>query len=641
MSASEPLKICRGQRLDLREAVQSLLAQGYQRVRAVHDPGDCAVRGGILDLFPEGFEAPVRVELDGETVAGIQSVHPTTGRPFLSHEMVIVLPAVGLHRRTLKTSVKHLFLGEEAPIDPFVDIRVGDLVVHVSHGIGRYLGLKKVRTKEQVVEHVTLEYAEGDRLYVPLAEINLLQKYVGFEGRGPQLSRLGTKYWDRTKELARKGAASVAFELLQLEARRMSRPGFAFTPDTDWQREMERAFLYKETPGQLRAVEEVKRDMEAGRPMDRLLCGDVGYGKTEVALRAAFKAMMNNRQVALMCPTTILAEQHYATFTNRMKKFPLTVAMLSRFQTPAAQEQILKQLAAGQVDMVIGTHRLISKDVQFKDLGLLIIDEEQRFGVRHKEHLKRLRAEVDVLTMTATPIPRTLYFAIMGAKAMSLIDTPPFERLPVETIVEEESDPVVRQAISRELARSGQVFVVSPKIQGLMKIYKRVQEFVPQARVVMAHGQMPSRALEKAMLSFIRHESDVLVSTAIIESGIDIPNANTLLVFHAESFGLADLYQLRGRVGRFTKQAYAYFLTPHGLPLSGDARKRLRAIEAFASLGAGFQIALQDLQLRGAGNLLGLEQHGHILAVGFDLYCRLLKAEVATLRKHRSAPSSQ
>ena len=635
MSAPEPLKICRGQQLDPHETIQSLLAQGYQRVRTVHDPGDCALRGGILDLFPEGFEAPVRIELDHETVVTLHSIHPTTGRPFLSHEMVIVLPAVGLHRRTLKASVKHLFLGEEAPLDPFVDIRVGDLVVHVTHGIGRYLGLKKVRVKDQVVEHVTLEYADGDRLYVPLAEINLLQKYVGFEGRGPKLSRLGTRYWDRSKELARKGAASVAFELLQLEARRMSRPGFSFSPDTDWQREMEAAFPYKETSGQLRAVEEVKRDMEAGRPMDRLLCGDVGYGKTEVVLRAAFKAMMNNRQVALLCPTTILAEQHYSTFTDRTKKFPVSVAMLSRFQTSAEQKQILDRLAKGQVDMVIGTHRLLSKDVQFKDLGLLIIDEEQRFGVRHKEHLKRLRAEVDVLTMTATPIPRTLYFAIMGAKAMSLIDTPPFERLPVETIVEEESDRLIQQAVTREIARSGQVFVVFPRIQGLFKIYKRVVELVPNARVVIAHGQMPSRALEKGMLSFIRHETDVLVSTAIVESGIDIPNANTLLVFHAESFGLADLYQLRGRVGRFTKQAHAYFLTPRGMPLTGDARKRLKAIEEFASLGAGFQIALQDLQLRGAGNLLGVEQHGHIMAVGFDLYCRLLKAEVDTLRTQR------
>jgi len=635
VSAPEPLKICRGQQLDPHETIQSLLAQGYQRVRKVHDPGDCALRGGILDLFPEEFEAPVRIELDHETVVTLHSIHPTTGRPFLSHEMVIVLPAVGLHRRTLKASVKHLFLGEEAPLDPFVDIRVGDLVVHVTHGIGRYLGLKKVRVKDQVVEHVTLEYADGDRLYVPLAEINLLQKYVGFEGRGPKLSRLGTRYWDRTKELARKGAASVAFELLQLEARRMSRPGFSFSPDTDWQREMEAAFPYKETSGQLRAVEEVKRDMEAGRPMDRLLCGDVGYGKTEVVLRAAFKAMMNNRQVALLCPTTILAEQHYSTFTDRTKKFPVSVAMLSRFQTSAEQKQILDRLAKGQVDMVIGTHRLLSKDVQFKDLGLLIIDEEQRFGVRHKEHLKRLRAEVDVLTMTATPIPRTLYFAIMGAKAMSLIDTPPFERLPVETIVEEESDRLIQQAVTREIARSGQVFVVFPRIQGLFKIYKRVVELVPNARVVIAHGQMPSRALEKGMLSFIRHETDVLVSTAIVESGIDIPNANTLLVFHAESFGLADLYQLRGRVGRFTKQAHAYFLTPRGMPLTGDARKRLKAIEEFASLGAGFQIALQDLQLRGAGNLLGVEQHGHIMAVGFDLYCRLLKAEVDTLRTQR------
>ncbi len=637
MSSFDSIKICRGQELDLHETVQQLLAQGYQRVVKVSDPGDCSVRGGILDLFPEGFDAPVRIELDDQTVEGIRSVHPLTGKPFFSHEMVIVVPTVSLHRRSLKASVKHLFLGEESPLDPFVDIRVGDMVVHVSHGIGKYLGLKKVRGKSGIVEHIALEYANGDRLYVPLAELNLLQKYIGFEGRPAQLSRLGTKYWERSKEWARKGAASVAFELLALQAKRLSRSGFAFNPDTDWQKELEEAFPYKETGGQLKAMKEVKQDMETARPMDRLLCGDVGYGKTEVALRAAFKAVMNGKQAALLCPTTILAEQHYTTFSGRMKQFPVSVAMLSRFQTAVAQAEVVKRLAQGEVDILIGTHRLLSKDVRFKDLGLLILDEEQRFGVRHKEHLKRLKTEVDVLAMTATPIPRTLYLSLMGAKAMSVIDTPPFERLPVESVVAEEENSLIRHAIEREISRSGQIFVVYPWIEGIFKVYKRIAALVPSARMALAHGQMPSRALEKAMLSFMRRELDILVSTAIIESGIDIPNANTIIIFRAESFGLADLYQLRGRVGRFTRQAHAYFLTPKGMPLTGEARKRLKAIEEFSSLGAGFQIALQDLQLRGAGNMLGVEQHGHISAVGFDLYCRLLKGEVQKLKEQQAA----
>ncbi len=628
----DSIKICRGQRLDPHETIRQLLAQGYQRVAKVSDPGDCALRGGILDLFPEGFDVPIRIELDGEIVVGVRSVHPHTGKPFFSHEIVIVLPAVSLHRKTLKASVKHLFLGEESPLDPFVDIRTGDLVVHVTHGIGRYLGLKKVRTKSGVVEHIAIEYADGDRLYVPLPEMNLLQKYLGFEGRPPQLSRLGTRYWERSKEWARKGAASVAYELLNLQAKRLSQPGFAFAPDNDWQKELEADFRYEETAGQLKAIGEIKTDMQTPRPMDRLLCGDVGYGKTEVALRAAFKAVTAGKQVALLCPTTILAEQHYDTFSERMKKFPVSVAMLSRFQTAAAQAEVLKRLAKAEVDILIGTHRLLSRDVSFKDLGLLIVDEEQRFGVRHKEQLKKMRVEIDVLAMTATPIPRTLYLAVMGAKSMSMIDTPPFERLPVETVVAEEQDALIRQAIEREIRRSGQVFVIFPWIEEISRVYRKISALVPKARLVLVHGQMPSRALEKGMLAFMHREADVLVSTAIVESGIDIPNANTILVFRADSFGLADLYQLRGRVGRFTRQAHAYFLTPRGMLLTSEARKRLNAIEEFSSLGAGFQVALQDLQLRGAGNLLGTEQHGHISAVGFDLYCRLLKSEVEKMK---------
>jgi len=627
------LKICRNQTLNPHEALKELLTQGYQRVAKVADPGDCSLRGGILDLFPEGFEAPVRIELDHETVVRIQSVHPHTGVPFLSHEMVIVLPTVALHRRSLRAPVKHLFLGEEAPLDPFVDIRTGDFVVHVTHGIGRYLGLKKVRTKDRILEHVVLEYAEGSRLYVPLEELNLLQKFIGFEGRPPRLSRLGTRYWARTKEWARAGAKSVAIELLRLQAKRLNASGFSFSGDNDWEKELKDSFPYEETEGQIRALEEVKRDMETPRPMDRLLCGDVGYGKTEVALRAAFKAMVGEKQVALLCPTTILAEQHYLTFSSRMEKFPVVVEMLSRFQSQAKQQEILKLLKQGKIDCIIGTHRLLSEDVQFQDLGLVIIDEEQRFGVRHKEHLKLLRTQVDVLTLTATPIPRTLYLALMGAKALSTIDTPPYQRLPVKTIVAQEHSDLIRQALRREQERGGQTFVIFPWVEGIFKIFERVRALAPKAKMALAHGQMPSKVLEKAMSGFIRRETDILVSTAIVESGIDIPNANTIVVFRADTFGLADLYQLRGRVGRFTRQAYALFLTPKGMPLTEEARKRLAALEEFSSLGAGFQLALQDLQLRGAGNLLGTEQHGHIQAVGFDLYCRLLKSEIERLKQ--------
>ena len=629
---TEPLKICRGQQLDPHATMRALADQGYQRVPKVSDPGEMTLRGGVLDLFPEGFEAPVRIELDGETVAGIRSVHPFTGQPFLSHEILILLPAAGLHRKTLRAEVRHPFLGEESPLDPFVDIRSGDFVVHVAHGIGRYLGLKTVKAAQGVGKHLVLEYADGDRLYVPLEELHLVQKYIGFEGRPPKLSRLGTRYWARSKEWARTGAASVAAELLRMEAERLSLPGHAFRPDTEWQRQLESSFPYPETAGQVRALQEVKREMESPQCMNRLLCGDAGYGKTEVALRAAFKAMMDDRQAAILCPTTILAEQHFNTFTARMKEFPVSIGMLSRFQGPAAQQQVLEGLAKGTVDGVIGTHRLLSKDVRFKELGLVIIDEEQRFGVRHKELLRHLRAEVDVLSLTATPIPRTLYQALVGAKSMSLIDTPPFERLPVRTEVLEEAPGPIREAVSRELKRGGQVFVVFPWIHGIAQVHQKISAWTPQARCAVAHGQMPSRALEKTMQAFMCKEVDVLVSTAIVESGIDVPNANTIIVFRADTFGLADLYQLRGRVGRFTRQAHCLFVIPQGMPLSGDARKRLRAVEDFSSLGAGFQIALQDMQLRGAGNLLGTEQHGHISAVGFDLYCRLLRGEIERLR---------
>ncbi len=637
------LTLYRGQTIDPTEFGRRLTAAGYRRVARVGDPGDWARRGGLLDCFPEGFEAPIRIEWDGDVVHGLHSVDLETGEPCFDHQSVLLLPVQGLRHHRLRTAGPAL-LGETAPINRFVDVEVGDLVVHVTHGIARYCGLKKARAGAHLVDHVVLEYAGGDRLYLPVAELHLIQKYLGFEGYRPALSRLGTKQWERIKGRAREGARAVALQLLALQATRMSRPGYAFRPDVDWQRELEAAFPYPETEGQRRAAVEVKQDMEAPRPMDRLLCGDVGYGKTEVALRAAFKACMDDRQVALLCPTTILAEQHAATFRQRLERFPLTVQMLSRFQTASAQAAIVRGLKTGQVDIVIGTHRLLSPDVAFHDLGLVIVDEEQRFGVRHKERLKGLREVVDVLTLTATPIPRTLSMALMGAKAISVIDTPPAQRLAVKTVVTEGHDEVLREALARELARGGQLFAVYPWVQGVEKVARRLRTLAPTARIQVAHGQMPSRALEQAMLAFLRREVDVLVSTAIIESGIDVPNANTLLVFRADQFGLADLYQLRGRVGRFTRQAYAYLLVEPGAVLTGEAQKRLDTLEKFSALGAGFQIALEDLQLRGAGNFLGVEQHGHVCAVGFDLYCRLLKGEIARLQSPTTqeavAPSS-
>jgi len=625
------ITVCRGQTVDLDAFGRQLTEAGYRRVARVSDPGEWARRGGLVECFPEGFDAPVRIEWDGDTVAGIRSVALDTGQPFFDHRIVILLPARGLHRRRVRMAGLAL-ASETTPIDPFVDVEVGDLVVHVTHGIGRYCGLKKARVGSRLIDHVVLEYADEARVYVPVDELRLIQKYIGFEGYRPALSRLGTTLWERIKARARAGAHSVALELLAVQARRMSCPGHAYRPDTDWQRELEAAFPYPETPGQRRAAAEVKADMEAPPPMDRLLCGDVGYGKTEVALRAAFKACMDDRQVALLCPTTILAEQHAETFRQRLGRFPVNVQMLSRFQTKAAQADILQGLKAGRVDICIGTHRLLSSDVQFKNLGLVIIDEEQRFGVRHKERLKHLRTVVDVLTLTATPIPRTLSMALMGAKAMSLIETPPQHRLSVKTAVAEARDDLLRRAVRRELARGGQVFAVYPWIEGIEQHARRLQTLIPSAKVRVAYGQMPSGVLERTMLAFLRREVDVLVSTAIVESGIDVPNANTLLVFRAESFGLSDLYQLRGRVGRFTKQAYAYFFIGPGTVLTREAQKRLEAIEKFSELGSGFHIALEDLQLRGAGNLLGVEQHGHICAVGFDLYCRLLKTEVTRLK---------
>ncbi|MBP8973200.1 MAG: transcription-repair coupling factor [Anaerolineae bacterium] len=514
----------------------------------------------------------------------------------------------------------------------FADLAVGDYVVHVEHGIGRFAGLQKRVMDESEREYLVLEYAGSDLLYVPIHQADRISRYVGADDRPPLLNRLGTQDWHRTKEGARHAVEEVARELLELYAARSQVQGHAFSPDTPWQHELEASFPYVETDDQLRALSEVKTDMERPQPMDRLICGDVGYGKTEVALRAAFKAVMDGRQVALLVPTTVLAQQHLATFSRRLLPFPVNVEMLSRFRSPAEQRQILYALAQGQIDIIIGTHRLLQPDVGFKDLGLLIIDEEQRFGVTHKEHLKSLRTEVDVLTLTATPIPRTLYMSLAGIRDISMIQTPPEERLPIVTHVGTYNPKLVRQAILRELDRGGQVYFVHNRVQTIDTIAARLRDLVPEAEIVVGHGQMDEQRLEVVMNAFARGDFDVLVSTSIIESGLDIPNANTLIVDRADWFGLAQLYQLRGRVGRGAHQAYAYFFHPRTSRLTPDARARLETISEQTELGAGMSIAMRDLEIRGAGDLLGTRQSGHIAAVGFHLYTQLLAQAVRHLR---------
>jgi transcription-repair coupling factor (superfamily II helicase) len=527
----------------------------------------------------------------------------------------------------------------EAPEAAYADLQLGDFVVHVDHGIGRFAGLVN-RTIEGVErEYLCVEYANEAQLFVPVHQADRLTRYVGPDGRTPSLSTLGSVEWRSAKENVKEAVQEVAEDLLELYARRAVIQGYSFGRDTVWQQELEASFPYIETDDQMRVIGEVKHDMEDSRPMDRLICGDVGYGKTEVALRAAFKAVNDGKQVALLVPTTVLAQQHFQTFRQRLSAFPVTVEMLSRFRTPQQQRDILERLGRGAIDIIIGTHRLISGDVHFKDLGLLIIDEEQRFGVTHKETLKKMRTEVDVLTMTATPIPRTLYMTLTGIRDISTINTPPEERLPVVTHVGPYSPRLVRQAILRELERGGQVFFVHNRVQTIGAMRAHLEKLVPEARLAVAHGQMPETELSQRMEQFTNGEVDVLLSTSIIESGLDIPNANTLIVDRADTFGLAQLYQLRGRVGRGAQRAYAYFFRHNRIPPTLDGRARLETIAENTQLGAGFSIAMRDLEIRGTGDILGTRQHGHIATVGFHLYTRMLADSVRRLRSRGELPA--
>jgi len=585
----------------------------------------------------------------------------TLSRGFIYEEakLVIVTDAEIFGRykvqRPRRLKSPHAATSRSALDIDFTEFEEGDYVVHVQHGIGRFLGLqifdqgagrkpteRSKRTTGQ--ECLAIEYASADpaqpapKLYVPVSEAHLVSKYVGTGKARPALHTLGGLRWAKAKAQAEHAVRDLAAEMLRIQAARESQAGHAYPEDNTWQREFEGSFVYEETPDQMRAIIEAKRDMELPKPMDRLICGDVGYGKTEVAIRAAFKSVMGGKQVAVLVPTTVLAQQHFNTFRERMADYPVRVELLSRFRKEREQKRVIEQLATGGVDIVIGTHRLVQSDITFKDLGLVIIDEEQRFGVMHKEKFKMLRQLVDVLTLSATPIPRTLYLALTGARDMSTIETPPQDRLPVETIVMQYDERVIRDAIQRELNRQGQVFYLHNRVYDIEAIAMKLKALVPHARIAVGHGQMGADNLEKVMTQFVNGEADVLLATTIIESGIDIPNANTIIIDRADRFGLSDLYQLRGRVGRYKHQAYAYLLLPRHAGLLTDARKRISAIKQYSSLGSGFKIAMRDLEIRGAGNLLGSQQSGHITAVGFDLYCQLLKQSVSALKGQKIKP---
>ncbi|HJT46137.1 MAG TPA: transcription-repair coupling factor, partial [Chthoniobacterales bacterium] len=573
---------------------------------------------------------------------------------------IVILSAAELFGRFAPHARRRLYHAERhrAQID-FSELNEGDLVVHLEHGVGRFEGLTRIpvsttpaegggspgkiaagtaATTIREQEVLALEFADGAKLYVPLEQAYLVSRYVGVGKRSPGLSSLADAKWARAKRSAAASIFDYAGKMLTVQAERETVPGYAFGPDTKWQREFEHSFPFRETPDQMKAIIDAKIDMERPRPMDRLICGDVGFGKTEVAIRAAFKSVMEGKQVAVLAPTTVLAQQHFEVFRQRMLDYPVRIEMLSRFRSQAEQRKIIELLRQGGVDIVIGTHRLISGDVIFKDLGLVVIDEEQRFGVLHKEKFKELFKLVDVLTLSATPIPRTLYLSLVGVKDMSTIETPPLNRLPVETIVSGYDERIIRDAINRELERQGQVYFLHNRVQSIDRVREKIVDLIPGARVEIAHGQMDADELEGIMARFVAGKIDVLVCTTIIESGLDIPNANTIIIDRADRFGLADLYQLRGRVGRAEHKAYAYLLLPREMMTVGAARKRINAIKQYSSLGAGFRIAMRDLEIRGAGSILGTAQSGHIVAIGFDLYCQLLKQAVAQLKGRKFKP---
>jgi len=744
-----PVRLRKGGTLGLPELAERFVQAGYERVATVESPGEFAVRGGIVDVYPLGAE-PFRLDLFGDAIESIRTLRMTDQRSERDLEElefaltdgspapladllpagawaaivepgealppplriptleIQALPAAGGNVRTLslqrfsgvlsnlaeeisrlpgEVRVYCANEGEEQrlreilrdakrevaihrgrlnrgfsfedfgvaflphhelfnrlrlrrslmkrpdarPIDSMLELEKGDIVVHLYHGIGRFVGMERSEGREFMV----LEYAEGARVFVPVADLDLVQKYVGASESAPPLHALGGTSWAAAKERAQKAVEELAKDLIRVQAVREMEFGTSYPPDADWQRAFELAFPYEETEDQTEVGRQIRLDLQAPRPMDRLLCGDVGYGKTELAMRAAFTVATNAKQVAVLVPTTVLAEQHYRTFSERMREYPIRIESLSRFKTPREQNAILEDLAEGRIDIVIGTHRLVQKDVRFKELGLVVLDEEQRFGVEHKEYLKQLRATVDVLTLSATPIPRTLHMALLGIRDISTLQTPPADRRAVRTEVTLYDERAIRSAILYELDRGGQVYFVHNRVHNIEKIRSALERVVPEARFGIGHGQMSPADLERAMLEFLDKRIDVLVCTTIIESGLDIPSVNTIFIHNADQFGLADLHQLRGRVGRYTVQAYCYLLLPRDRPILPQARRRIKAIEEYSELGAGFKIAMRDLEIRGVGNLLGREQSGHIAAVGYDLYVRMLEKASKKLRRQK------
>ena len=582
------------------------------------------------DLQEEGLAAFYGQDYDREICPGEIMVvygHAKKGFEYPLIKFAVMTESDIFGQEQKKKKKKKNYSGSR--IQDFEELSIGDFVVHEKHGLGIYRGIEKVEVDRIVKDYIKIEYRGGSNLYIPATQLDCLQKYSGADAaKAPKLNKLGTQEWNKTKSKVRGAVKNIAKELVELYAVRQEKEGYVCGPDTVWQREFEEMFPYEETEDQLSAIEDAKRDMESTRIMDRLICGDVGYGKTEVALRAAFKEVQESRQVAYLAPTTILAQQIYNTFVQRMKEFPVRVELLCRFRTPAQQKKAIEDLKKGQVDVIIGTHRILSKDVQFKNLGLLIVDEEQRFGVTHKEKIKQLKKDVDVLTLTATPIPRTLHMSLIGIRDMSVLEEPPMDRMPIQTYVMEYDEETVREAINRELRRGGQVYYVYNRVTDIADVALRIAKLVPDARVDFAHGQMSERELENVMYSFVNGDIDVLVSTTIIETGLDISNVNTMIIHDSDRYGLSQLYQLRGRIGRSNRTAYAFLMYRKNVMLKETAEKRLAAIREYTDLGSGFKIAMRDLELRGAGNLLGAQQHGHMNAVGYDLYCKMLNEAV-------------
>ena len=577
----------------------------------------------ILDEKLENDIVPGVVTITSGTIsAGFES--------FDANLLVIAADELFTIKEKKKTKLTQSFKEGETVI--FADLKVGDYIVHRTHGIGEYIGVNTIKADGVTKDYIKVKYKDGDILYIPTSSLDNIRKYIGSGDGAPKINRLGSKEWENTKSKVKNNLREVAKELIELYAKRQHSKGYSFSKDTVWQTEFEDSFPYVETDDQIRCIEEVKKDMESEKPMDRLLCGDVGYGKTEVAIRGAFKACMDQKQVAYLVPTTILAQQQYDSFKERMEKFPIRVALLNRFKTKKEQTEIAKKIKQGEIDVVIGTHRLLSKDIEFKNLGLLIIDEEHRFGVKDKEKIKELKTNVDVLTMTATPIPRTLHMSILGIRDMSVIYEPPQNRKPVQTYVLEYDDEIVKEAITKELEHEGQVFYLYNNVEGIERKANKLQELVPEAKIGIAHGKMTGRELEEIMQDFINKKINVLVCTTILESGIDIPNANSIVVENADRLGLAQLYQIRGRVGRSDKQGYAYIMYKKDKLLSEIADKRLKAIKEFTEFGSGFKIAMRDLEIRGAGSILGEMQHGHMEQVGYDMYCKLLDQVVSEMK---------